>query len=258
MGMDRREAENAFLAYAAHYDAEDIRIRAKKDHTMRVAEYAGQIAGSVTDDPDRIDFAWFLGLLHDIGRFEQVRCYGTFYDSDSVDHAELGADLLFREGLIDSFPCGGLFPGWQRIAEDAVRSHNKLKLPEEMNEVTRLFSEILRDADKTDIFRVIAEIPYEQRAGTSRGRLRGETAVSPAVMDCVHRHECIPRPLIHTRLESRISHCSLAFELVFAESRRITLKQGYLKRLLEEGSEQEKYYLGIVKEELERAFHCEI
>lgn len=33
-------------------------------------------------------------MLHDIGRFEQIRCFGTFNDGMSVDHAELGADIL--------------------------------------------------------------------------------------------------------------------------------------------------------------------
>ena len=40
------------------------------------------------------DVAWLLGMLHDIGRFEQIRCFGTFNDGMSVDHAELGADIL--------------------------------------------------------------------------------------------------------------------------------------------------------------------
>ena len=37
----------------------------------------------------------FWACCMDIGRFEQIRCFGTFNDGMSVDHAELGADILF-------------------------------------------------------------------------------------------------------------------------------------------------------------------
>ena len=77
-----------------------------------------------------MDFAWLLGLLHDIGRFEQVKRYNTFNDSQSVDHAELGADILFKEGLIDRFPTVSLPEGWPKTAETAIRQHNKLALPD--------------------------------------------------------------------------------------------------------------------------------
>ena len=35
-----------------------------------------------------------IGLLHDIGRFEQVKVYDTFSDIDSIDHADYGVEIL--------------------------------------------------------------------------------------------------------------------------------------------------------------------
>ena len=49
------------------------------------------------------DLAWLIGMLHDIGRFEQLKNYGTFSDADSIDHAHYGVHLLFDEGLIWKF-----------------------------------------------------------------------------------------------------------------------------------------------------------
>ena len=34
------------------------------------------------------------GLLHDVGRFPQYSMYGTFFDSASVDHGCLGAEII--------------------------------------------------------------------------------------------------------------------------------------------------------------------
>ena len=125
--MNKQAALEAFREYASLYDTDDIKIKLKIDHTYRVADIAERIGDSVGADSD---FSWFLGLLHDIGRFEQLTQYGTFKDADSVDHAELGADILFKDGLIHNFPNLSYTDGLEnaRIAETAIRLHNKLSL----------------------------------------------------------------------------------------------------------------------------------
>ena len=50
-----------------------------------------------------IDLAWLIGILHDIGRFEQLRRYQTFFDYRSMDHAKYGVHVLFEEGHIKDF-----------------------------------------------------------------------------------------------------------------------------------------------------------
>ena len=92
----REEIRDIFDEYVSGYDATDPKIRLKIDHTYRVAGLCERIAESIGADGD---FAWLCGMLHDIGRFEQIRRYDTFVDAVSVDHAQFGADLLFCEGL---------------------------------------------------------------------------------------------------------------------------------------------------------------
>ena len=258
--IDRERAEAAFYAYTSQYDSDDIMIRHKVEHTLRVAEYCEKIAGSLGVDGDGISFAWFLGLLHDIGRFEQVRRYGTFIDAVSVDHAEFGADLLFREKLIERFPAEDLTEERLCVLETAIRLHNKLTLPEALDETTRRFCELIRDADKLDIFRVVSELPFEQRIGSSKG-LIAEGAASEAVMDCVREHRCVPRAIRRTRFEGHVSHCCMASELVYPESRRLAREQGFLSRMLEENgadgsalwNERERAQLRVLRDEMEKA-----
>ena len=257
--IDRERARAAFLAYTAEYDSGDGMIRHKIEHTFRVAENCGRIAASLGMTEDGVDFAWFLGLLHDIGRFEQVRRYGTFIDAVSVDHAEFGADLLFREELIRRFPAEGLTAKQLETLETAIRLHNKLALPEETEEDLRRWCDLIRDADKADIFRVVAELPFEQRIGTSRGLITEGDEASEAVMDCVREHRCVPRSIRKTRFEGHLSHCCMAFELVYPESRRIVREQGYLSRLMaeEDGdgkpiwSEKQREQLRTLRQEIE-------
>ena len=259
---NKDQAKEAFLRYAGEYDLENILIRHKVTHILRVAELAERCAEAIGMGEEDRDFAWFLGLLHDIGRFEQARRYGTFVDSHSADHAELSGDILFREGLISRFPTEGLPEGWMEIAETAVRQHNKLNLAEGMDPRTRRFAEILRDADKADIFRVIATIPFEDRVGSSKARFLEAEEASPEVMACVYAHRCVPGALRHTRFEGHISHCCMAFELVFEASRRMVREEGWLRRLLAETdaegnllwNDRETEQLRILRDEIEAAW----
>ena len=260
--MNRERAASVFQAYTSRYDAGDIKIAAKIDHTHRVAANADRIAESLGMGAEDGDFAWFLGLLHDIGRFEQVRRFGTFIDGDSVDHAELGADILFLDRLIDAFPTGGLPSDWRGLCETAIRLHNKLTLPEGQDERARTFCQIIRDADKIDIFRVVSEIPFRQRIGASAGRYAEADEASPAVMACVRGHRCVPREVRRSVIDGHISHCCMAFELVYDESRRLVREQGFLRALFRETDnegrpkwpEKALSQLRELRHELERAW----
>ena len=258
--FDKEQERGVFTRYAEQYDTSNILICHKIEHTFRVAELADRYAAAQGMNASDTNFAWFLGLLHDIGRFEQIRRFGTFVDSQSVDHAELSADILFTDGLIDEFSKEGLPEDWRTISETAIRQHNKLNLPDTLDERTRSFAEILRDADKTDIFRVIASIPFEKRIGSSKASFQETGEASPEVMECVLEHRCVPRNLRRSHFEGRIAHCCMAFELVFEISRRTVREEGYLSALLAETDEQGKQIwtdreteqLRIVKNEIEK------
>ena len=221
MIMDRDKAKAAFEEYTNRYDSTEIRVRLKIDHTYRVADIAERIAKSIAADAD---LAWLLGLLHDIGRFEQLKRYGTFKDAESVDHAELGADILFgEEMLMRAFP-GFTHDGYEKIAETAIRAHNKLVIPEGLDETTVMYCNILRDADKIDIFRVLTEPPYDERNKLV------DTLTAPAreeVMEYVRAHRCLPGKMEKNMFENWIAKCCFAFELVYDESIAITREQGY-------------------------------
>ena len=259
--MDRAKATNAFDTYVSNYDRNNPMIFQKAAHSYRVAEIAERIARSL-DQEELVDFAWLLGLLHDIGRFEQVKRYNTFADSQSVDHAELGADILFKEGLIDRFPTETLPEGWQNIAETAIRVHNKLALPEGLDQDTETLSNILRDADKVDIFRVLNELSYADRNGGKQPIRPDNYELSPEVMECVRAHRCVPSSVRKTIFDRRVSHCCLAFELVYEESRKIAKEQGYLQKLLtmqdkdglSAGNDKQLAWLTLVEEEIQKAW----
>ena len=164
MIIDRDRARTAFDAYVAAYDPSNPRIALKVEHTYRVAEVAHRIAMGLGLDERDVDLAWLCGLLHDMGRFEQVRRWDTFRDADSTSHARLGEKVLFgsREHL--GKPIAG--SGEPRIrdfvadaSEDeviriAVCLHSDYRLPAGLDERTRMFCDITRDADKLSLIHI--------------------------------------------------------------------------------------------------------
>ena len=202
MKIERERVRETFREYTDAYDATDEKIKLKIDHTYRVAELCERIAKAEQMEKTEVDLAWLLGMLHDVGRFEQLRRYGTFSDADSIDHAALGADILF----------GGV-------------------LPEGLAPRTEKLCHILRDADKIDILRVNVDVPLEEIYNTTTEELRN-AAVTPAVMDSFYEHHATLRSIKRTPVDHVVGHISLVFELVFPESVRIVKEQGYLEKLL--------------------------
>ncbi len=126
-------------------------IKLKLEHTFMVKRNAVAIAESLGLKPKEVEIASIIGLFHDFGRFVQFQRYGTFNDAESADHAELGLKELEREKIPYLFNTGT-----REILVEAIRNHNK-KFPMYTDRRIELFSKIIRDADKLDIFRILIE-----------------------------------------------------------------------------------------------------
>lgn len=252
--INRKNVINAFAEYVRNYDPSDEKIKLKIDHTYRVAGLCQRIAESLgLSEPD-VDIAWLLGMLHDIGRFEQIRRFGTFNDVQSVDHAEFGADLLFKEGLIRKFAEGyyeecelarsGNEEAEQIIKnnehhnkdtgllEMAIRQHNKYRVKEDLTERQRMFCDILRDADKVDIFKVNADIPMEIIYDVTTEELKNGI-ITKEVLESFYKKETILKSVRRSAVDHIVGHISLLFELVYKESYRQAKEQGYVYKLLD-------------------------
>mgnify|MGYP003178858069 CR=1 FL=1 len=108
--MDLSHAVRKFEEYLDHYDRDDDKIRLKITHTYGVVEYSRKIALRLGLPEEDVELAQIIGLLHDIGRFEQIKRFDSF-EPATMDHAEFGVRILFEEGMIRRFlDKGGLGP----------------------------------------------------------------------------------------------------------------------------------------------------
>lgn len=254
--IDRTRAREAFRAYVEPYDITRQRVQLKADHTYHVARIACRIASEEGFPPEEVDLAWLCGLLHDIGRFEQLRRWDTFDDTRSASHAELGVDVLFENGahLGDSalarapeLPSArdeeGAFlahiqgKGSIRCfldddAEDAriraaVAHHSGFRLPTSLDDRTRALCHIVRDADKIDILRTVCASPVETVLGISETELM-HSPVSPEAMEAFYHHRTLRRDERTYPADYLVGLASFAFELVYPASMRIAVEQGHI------------------------------
>lgn len=256
MTIDRKKVKNVFKKYTDNYDISDEKIKLKVDHTYRVAALSERIARSLGLGADDTNLAWLIGMLHDIGRFEQLKNYGTFSDAESIDHAHYGVELLFEDGLIEKFVSENAakdLKGTKDLKETAVKSeseeketkeiseldilrkaiwnHSAYRVEEGLSERVRMFCNIIRDADKIDILKVNYDVTLEVIYDVTTEELKN-SGVTDEVMKAFMEHHAVLRSLKKTPIDNLVGHAALVFELVYNESFKIVKEQGYIEKML--------------------------
>lgn len=231
MYIDRKRAARAFDEYTSHYDMGNPRIALKASHTHRVADNADRIARSLDMGGEDVDLAWLLGILHDVGRFEQIRVYDTFNDRASESHAAISARVLFDEGRIRDYVDD---TAEDELMRTAVATHSAYGVPDGLDERTHTFCDVLRDADKVDILKVNCIESREDIYGVSEEELDA-SPLSPAVIDAFYEHRTIPTAIKRHPADFIVGHICFAYGMVYPESLRMADEQGYLWKLLEIG-----------------------
>lgn len=246
--IDRAKLTQRFKDYINHYDLKDPKIGLKASHSYRVAEIAEKVAKSIGLTGEDLDIAWAIGMLHDIGRFEQCRIYDTFIDSESVDHARFGCHILFGDSLKEAIRGGNEDieiadygkAGIREFIEDdkyddlihnAIYYHSDYRFPEDMDQRKKTFLQILRDADKVDILRVNVETPLEEVYNVSTKKLKSDQ-VTPKILENLFEKTATNRKYKETSVDNIVGHISFIFEIVYPESMRILKEQGYLYKLM--------------------------
>lgn len=244
--VDKIKAKQEFKKYVEPYDITDEKIAIKVAHTYRTADVAEQIAESVTTNEKDINLAWLIGLLHDIGRFEQLRIYDTFNDRISIDHADFGVKLLFEDGLIERFIDERKYDD---IIYKAIKNHNKFSIEDELNEQEFLHAKIIRDADKTDIFEVHVKdieapehVLYDEKAIT-------EEIITSEVLEDFLQHKSIDNRKIRNKIDKFILEIALIYDYNFKKGLEIIKERKYLERMLKvlDGCEETKEQAELIK-----------
>ena len=148
--MDYRSAKQVFEEYLDGYDRENDKVKLKIIHTYGVVAQSAELAKRMQLSPEDSELARIIALLHDIGRFEQLKRFDSFLP-ETMDHAAYGVKVLFEEGMIRRFLPEDT---WDEIIRTAIARHSDFKLDETLlkktagqdsGERTVLHAKLIRD-----------------------------------------------------------------------------------------------------------------
>jgi hypothetical protein len=222
--INLQKAKVAFKNYVANYDPSEDLIRLKIVHTYAVMDKSEALCQMMHKSQEETELAMLIGLLHDIGRFEQFVRYGSFVDYETVDHAQLGSDILFKDGLIRSFIEEDKYDA---IIKNAIEQHNKFRVKKGFDDETMFYINMIRDTDKLDNFRVKETEKVETLMRCDMQTLENES-ITPKVYNDFKNHKLIFGPDRTTHLDMWISLVAFIFDMNFKASLQYVKEHDYI------------------------------
>ncbi|MFW5959984.1 MAG: HD domain-containing protein [Chitinivibrionales bacterium] len=226
------QVEAEFSEYCNSFlnDDESINqgIELKKEHSFRVCRNAVIIAEALGIADNCMNTVKTAALLHDIGRFEQFLRFRTFADSKSVNHAILGSGIITSTGIlknIDKKTSG--------MIKAVVGVHNVLTLGTGETELIILL-QIVRDADKLDILRVITDY-YNKRNlyNPLKIDLPDTGVISPAVCRSIKNAEPVDMSDLLSIEDFKLLVAAWVFDINFDRTRELLIEKGYIETILD-------------------------
>lgn len=226
--IDLEKAKKEFDKYINKYSKNDPKISLKINHTYGVINASEYIAKELKLKKEDLELAKLIALLHDIGRFEQAQKFNNFEDYKTVDHAELGIDILFNKRLIRTFIEEDKYDD---IIYKAILNHNKYEIEEGLSSQELLHSKIIRDADKLDNFRVKQFQSIEVLCNIKEEDM-GKENITEKIYNDFMNCKTIVISERKTPMDYWVSYIAFIFDLNFMASYRYVKEKDYISKLV--------------------------
>ena len=211
--MDFEHVKAVFEEYLNGYDRENDKVKLKIVHTYGVIRCSEEIGRRMGLQAEDMELAKLIALLHDIGRFEQLKRFNSF-EADTMDHATYGVKVLFEEGMIRQFIEEDT---WDDVIRTAIAKHSDYELTGITDERTLLHARLIRDADK------LLDLSADEV---------GKYAISPKVREDAFAGKCICSKDRRTPMDYWVSYVAYFYDLNFQETLDIVAEEQYVKRII--------------------------
>ncbi len=221
-----------FNNYVADFYGDDdfvnAHLKLKEEHTLRVCQEMQYLANELRLGENQKLIAEVIALFHDIGRFKQFIKYRTYSDVLSVNHCMMGLEVLTETKLLKPVETQE-----RELIEKAIEYHGIKKLPSDLDGECLLFSKLIRDADKLDVFYVAIEY-YKHYKDTQGKYLLGleipdKPGYSPEMVEAVLHNKQIDYHQVRTLNDMKLLQLAWVYDVNFTA----TFKRIKQRRLLE-------------------------
>jgi len=224
-----------FDEYVTGFYGEDRYVNAnlklKQDHTRRTCDETLWLATQLGFNPLQKRIAEIIAIFHDIGRFQQFVHYRTYNDTRSVNHCQLGLQIIHKTGLLEP-----LEQEERQIIEAAIEHHGALELPDNLDGQTLLFAKLIRDADKIDVLYVITDYYEKYTENPQDFQLELEfpdtDEYSPEVLNDVLKGRRTDYSKLHTLNDMKLLLLGWVYDVNFTATLRRIKQRGLLEKLV--------------------------
>lgn len=227
--IDILKAKKAFAEYVKNYNIKDDKIRLKVEHIERVSQIAKRLATKLELNEEDIRLAELIGLLHDIGRFEQIKRFNTFIDRKSINHGELGVNILFnkKDGIIRNFIKDKQY---DKIIKEAIINHNKdfSDIPDNLTTRELLHTKIIRDSDKIDILNLLT---FEKKETAWEKEDLSDDIISEEIYNEFMERGRIDYSKRKSSADLLVGHLAYVYDFNFPDSLKFVKEKNYFEKI---------------------------
>lgn len=227
-----KQNKEIFLNHLDHYeDKTTLGFELKVKHTFRVMKISKELCKKLNLSKEESKLAQIVALLHDIGRFEELR-YMKKLDSAKFDHSSVGVKVLFEDNIIEKF---NIDKKYYEIINKAVLNHSRKTIPEGLNEEELLQTKIIRDADKLDNFvlKIRGKVESCFPGNIENKEEVNNSLISDKVYQSIMNRECVDVHDRETKLDLFICVLGFIYDLNFIESLEIVKEKNYINRIID-------------------------
>ena len=223
-----------FDDYVAGFYGDDPYVNAnlklKEDHTRRTCAEMLYLAEELALPENQKRIADVIALFHDIGRFTQFVKYRTYNDPRSENHCLLGLDVLRQTNVLEPVAAEE-----RELIERAIEYHGLRELPDDLDGQCLLFSKMIRDADKLDIFYLTTEAYAGYAENPDEFELEvelpDEPYCSPGVLEAVLAGRLVDYSELKTLNDMKLFQLGWVYNINFTPTLRRIQQQDFLKTL---------------------------
>lgn len=241
-------AKKEIINHINNVKIENPRIKTKTGHILRVAENSKKIAMDLKLTEEQIQLAELIGLLHDIGRFEQYKIFEKdtnskiLDDTKKFDHGEAGVEVLKNNNYIRKYIQQDKY---DNIIYKAIYEHNKYALSKELQEDEELFCKIIKDADKIDL---LYEAVYKYWQEPERIKQVEEGRLSKKMLEDFYAQKLSNNENRISETDQILRFASFIFDINFKYSFEILKENDNISKMIDRFN----YKIQNTKEEMQK------
>jgi hypothetical protein len=224
------EVKKNFYRYVSSFRKNDDPIynrhmEIKLNHSIQVCKEIKSIGQSIGMNNEEMAFLETIAWLHDIGRFEQYNNFRTFADAESENHALIALRVIENQEILREMESQA-----REVIYRSILNHNIPKVSEDEPDTIQLYSRLLRDADKLDIWRISIEMNIFHHLNAEA--LPDHYVVPHDLLNCFKENKIILLDQVKSFYDSTLFRLSWIYDLNFTYAVEQVKKREIVKKLI--------------------------